>query len=68
MKTSDLLGRPLTDHEREIVAIYERLKALSSNADVAPCVRANARFATAAVWQMVNDLQIEWEHLYDIGV
>ena len=68
MKSKDLLNRPLSADESELFDLYERLKKLSGRTDLAPCVLSNARFATAALWQIVNDLQIEWEHLYDIGV
>jgi hypothetical protein len=68
MPEHDLLGKPLTSAEREIIAIYERLKGLLERQDLAPCVQSNLRFATAAVSQIAGDLQLEWEYLYELGV
>lgn len=68
MSRQDLLGRDLDATEAEIMEIYERLKALAARDDLAPCAVSNVRFATAAVAQVVNCLDLEWEHLYDRGV
>ncbi len=68
MSRKDLLGRDLDATENEIMEIYERLKALAARDDLAPCIGSNVRFATAAIAQIVTDLDLEWEHLYDIGV
>ncbi len=63
MNDTDLLGRPLTDDERAVVEVYERLKALVARDGLPPCVQSNARFALAAAWQMVNDLGLVFEQL-----
>ena len=68
MSATDLLGHPLNDDEREVFEIYERLKALAAREGLAPCVAANARFALAVMWQVVNDLDLEHEQLDHLGV
>jgi hypothetical protein len=55
---TDLLGNPLTDGERRLLAIYEQLVALREEDDLAPAVRANVAEALAALWQAVNDLAL----------
>jgi hypothetical protein len=64
----DILGRPIDETEAEMLALYRRLKALSSRDDLAPCVVMNLREAAASLWQVVNDLNLEWDHPYDAGV
>ena len=59
--THDLLGRPLNDVEREVLAVYDGLKRLQAREDAPPCLIANARFALASVWQIVNDLDLAHE-------
>ena len=68
MNDTDLLGRPLDDDEREVLALYERLKLLVGREALPPCVAANARFALAVLWQIVNDLDLEHEQLDHLGV
>lgn len=63
---TDLLGRPLDAMELEVLALYEKTKALAAREDVPPCVRANARLALAAVWQMVNDLDLVFEEVREV--
>lgn len=64
----DLLGRPLSDSERQLLALYADMKVLAGNADLPPCARQNVRRALACIWQVVNDLNLEYEQLYDLGV
>jgi hypothetical protein len=52
----DLLGRPASELDHELLAIYERVKALRQHPDAAPCVVANLEEATVALWNAVNDL------------
>ena len=56
--SEDLLGNALTDVERELHDMYLRLEELSKSEDLAPCVTSNVRFASAALWQIVTDLNI----------
>ena len=65
---SDLLGNPLTDQERELMDVYESLKRLARQADLPPCAARNVRKALACMWQATNDLGLQWEQLYDVGV
>jgi hypothetical protein len=65
--TTDLLGRPTTEVEDELLELYRRGKALLARDDLAPCARAGARAATVALWNVVNDLGLEHEQLLDLG-
>jgi hypothetical protein len=67
MATTDLLGRPTTVVEDELLALYGRCKALLERDDLAPCVRAGARAATVGLWNAVNDLGLAHEQLLDLG-
>ena len=64
----DLLGREFTVSENELLAVYERLKSLAAQDDLAPCVTANVRHALAYCAQAVTDLGLAYEHLLEIGV
>jgi hypothetical protein len=65
---SDLLGKPLTAHESELMEIYTALKKLAADPDAPPCVARNVRAALSAIWQATNDLGLQFEQLYDVGV
>jgi hypothetical protein len=67
MGATDLLGRPTTEVEDELLALYERGKALLERDDLAPCVRAGVRVATVGLWNAVNDLALTSEQLLDLG-
>ena len=58
---TDLLGRPLSADEAELLDLYERLKALSARADLAPCVVMNARQAMVMLWNACVDLGLVFE-------
>jgi hypothetical protein len=64
---TDLLGRPHTAQEREIIEVHERLRRLLRD-DLPPCAAANLRTALAAVAIVVTDLGLRFEHLLDEGV
>ncbi|HEY0874364.1 MAG TPA: hypothetical protein VGD94_12905 [Vicinamibacterales bacterium] len=68
MPTTDLLGRPLSPSEADLARIYGELKALAARTDLPPCAERNVKKALACLWQVVNDLDIEFEQLYDVGV
>lgn len=55
---TDLLGRPLTRDDQELLDLYARLKALSSRHDLPPVVTANARQAMVMLWNACNDLAL----------
>jgi hypothetical protein len=65
---TDLLGTALTEDERELLGAYEALKRLAAKDDLPPCAARNVRKALAAMWQATNDLDLQFEQLYDVGV
>jgi len=65
---TDLLGNPLTEQERELLDVYESLKRLATNNELPPCAARNVRKALSAMWQATNDLDLQFEQLYDLGV
>lgn len=66
--TTDLLGKPLSEQEQEILAAYETLKNLAARDDLPPCAARNVRQALASLWQATNDLGLQFEQLYEFGV
>lgn len=68
MADTDLYGKQTTGLEREVLAVYEALKGIVARDDLPPCVASNAREALACLWQAVNDLDLAFEQLYDLGV
>ena len=64
----DLLGRPLTDAEVQLAQIYGDLKTMAAREDLPPCAERNVKKALACMWQVVNDLDLEFEQLYELGV
>ena len=68
MTQMDLLNKPMTDDEREIYAIYLALKKLAAREDLPPCVARNIRKALACLWQTTNDLDLQFEQLFHLGV
>ncbi len=65
---TDLLGNALSEDEQELLAAYEALKRLAANEALPPCAARNVRKALAALWQATNDLDLQFEQLYDLGV
>ena len=68
MTSTDLLGRPLTETEADLVRIYTDLKMMAARGDLPPCAERNVKKALACMWQVMNDLNLEFEQLYDLGV
>lgn len=66
--TTDILGKPLTEQEQELLSIYQSLKSLAARDDLPPCAARNVKQALAAMWQVTNDLDLQFEQLYDVGV
>jgi len=64
----DLLGHTLTEQEQELLNIYESLKRLAQQDDLPPCAARNVRKALSSMWQVTNDLDLQFEQLYDLGV
>jgi hypothetical protein len=65
---TDLLGSRLTEQERELLNVYEALKKLASHDDLPPCAARNVRRALMSMWQATNDLDLQFEQLYEFGV
>lgn len=65
---TDRLGTPLAAHEAELLRLYEELKHYVARTDLPPCAARNARKALAALHVAANDLDLVYEHLYDLGV
>jgi hypothetical protein len=65
---TDLLGNALTEQERELLNIYEALKKLAAKEDLPPCAARNVRRALMSMWQATNDLDLQFEQLYEFGV
>lgn len=68
MTDTDLVGRTFTDVERDLLFTYNSLKALAARDDLPPCAARNVRKALACLWQATNDLDLQFEQLYDLGV
>ncbi len=54
--------------EERSLEVYELLKEICADPSAAPCVRANAQKALACMWQVVNDLGLVHEQLFELGV
>ena len=65
---TDLLGKPLTEQERALLSVYEALKGLAAQDDLPPCAARNVRRALMSMWQATNDLDLQFEQLYEFGV
>ena len=65
---TDLLGSRLTEQERELLNVYDALKKLASQDDLPPCAARNVRRALMSMWQATNDLDLQFEQLYEFGV
>lgn len=65
---TDLLGKLLSEQEREMLSVYETLKKLAARDDLSPCAASNIRKALMSMWQVTNDLDLQFEQLYDLGV
>jgi hypothetical protein len=66
MKTA--MGVELSESERSLVECYQSLvRLLKDGKELAPFERRNALKAVAALWQVVNGLDLDPGHLYEIG-
>ncbi|HEV2012584.1 MAG TPA: hypothetical protein VGR77_01660 [Candidatus Dormibacteraeota bacterium] len=62
------MGVELSDAERSLVECYQGLvRVLKDGKDLAPFERRNALKAVAALWQVVNGLDLDPGNLYEIG-
>ena len=65
---TDLLGNPQSEIEQQLLTTYETLKQLAGRDDLPPCAARNVRKALACLWQATNDLDLQFEQLYEVGV
>ncbi|HEY8678895.1 MAG TPA: hypothetical protein VIN39_09730 [Candidatus Dormibacteraeota bacterium] len=62
------MGVELTESERTLADCYRTLvRILKDGKDLAPFERRNALKAVAALWQVVNGLDLEPGQIYDLG-
>ena len=62
------MGVELGDAERTLVECYQGLvRVLKNGTELAPFERRNTLKAVAALWQVVNGLDLDPGHLYEIG-
>jgi hypothetical protein len=62
------MGVDLSESERSLVECYQGLvRVLKDGKELAPFERRNALKAVAALWQVVNGLDLDPGHLYEIG-
>lgn len=66
--TTDLLGKPLSEQESALLSVYKELRKLAAQDDLPPSAARNVKQALAAMWQATNDLALQFEQLYDVGV
>lgn len=70
MTRSSADGTPLTDTQEAIAACYDTLLGVLRDRrdELAPFEERGVTKALAALWHVVNGLDLEPELLYDIGV
>ena len=63
------MGVELTGAEAGLVEAYERLAGVlrDQQADLPPFARRNATRALAALWQVMNGLDMDPGQVYDLG-
>lgn len=62
------MGTELNHSEQTLVDCYQSLvRVLKQTDDLAPFERRNALKAVAALWQIVNGLDLDPGNIYDIG-
>jgi hypothetical protein len=67
MTDVDLLGQPVTETEAQLLRLYRELKSLAAREDLPPCAERNVKKALACMWQIVTDLDLEFEQIDDLG-
>jgi hypothetical protein len=67
-RQTDLLGVPAAPTDLQALTIYRGLKELAARPDLPPCAARGVRKALACMWNVVNDLDLEFEQLSDLGV
>lgn len=69
MSRTNNMGVPLAPHEAELVECYEKLlrTVKEHRGRLAPFEERNALKALSCLWQVMNGLDMDPEHLYDVG-
>jgi hypothetical protein len=60
-------GLELTQAEQEIADCYRKLVEILKKEDLEPFERRNTLKAVAALWQVMNGLDLDPGQIYDIG-
>lgn len=68
MSAIDLLDQPVSEAESDLLQVYQSLKNLAERDGLPPCAERNVRQALSAIWQATNDLDLQFEQLYFLGV
>lgn len=63
----DLIGSPLTPLETRLLAVYDEVRAILREEDLASGTRANLLAAVAPLGVAVTGLGLRFEHLIDDG-
>jgi len=64
----NVMGVELSESERTLVECYQGLvRVLKDSKDLAPFERRNALKAVAALWQVINGLDLDPGNIYEIG-
>ncbi|TMC26606.1 MAG: hypothetical protein E6J32_11815 [Chloroflexi bacterium] len=64
----NVMGVELSESERTLVECYQGLvRVLKDSKELAPFERRNALKAVAALWQVVNGLDLDPGNIYEIG-
>jgi hypothetical protein len=63
------MGDELSEAEGKLVDLYRQLASVLEmhGEDMAPFERRNALKALAALWQVMNGLDMDPGHVYDVG-
>jgi hypothetical protein len=65
----NVMGQELSQAQAELVECYDRLARVLADGrdDLAPFEERNALKALAALWQVVNGLDMDRGHVYHLG-
>ncbi len=69
MSRNNVYGEELTPAQERLASCYDELVTVlrQHGDDLAPFERRNALKAAAALWHVVNGLDLEPDQLYDLG-
>ena len=61
MSDVDILGNELSADEKDLLALYQRLKELSARDELPPCALMNVKQAMVMLWNACVDLDLVYE-------